>query len=255
MAAAAKTSTLQRHMGLERRQSVRMPRPASSILLDVLTVVMGSAHLASAVVVDALQKSGKRALPDDAGELVVFAWAHVVEAVSSAMGAAPAASFMEKLRSALDGERHAPSQPARTHDSQQMDSGVRGRGDGLRVLIIDSDALARSVLARTLARAGMELLVADHAEEALSRSHELGRVHVVYCPLDRRGAAELLHLLERLPELGVVGRVKAGEESEELSAMLRQRRHLLVSTRPTTTEAASSILALARSIADDLALE
>jgi hypothetical protein len=217
---------------------------------------MGNSVLASAALTDALHRAGRSALPTDAGEIVTFAWAHLVAGVATMSGVRRATTFVETLQRALEG-LSAQSMPhfqalepdTSRFDADEVRSGVRGVGVGLRAVLVDSDALDRAMLARVLVRANLTLIVADTLEEMLSRHAEMADVHVLKFNFDLPDSARTLGALwERAPGFGVVARASNSDRALSTLRELGVEFHEVLPARPATSEAASSVLTLARAV-------
>jgi len=228
------------------------------MLLDHLSEAMGNSVLASAALNDALHRAGKTETPADASELIAFAWAHLVSAVASMAGVRKATLFVEKLQRALEGAAGSsiprfeavPASP-RPYAEESHTSEVRGIGAGLRAVLVDSDALDRAMLARSLVRTSMTLVVASSLEEMVSRHTEMRGVHVVKVAFEGpETRTHLAALHARSPGFGVVVRAASADAAREAIESIGIEFFEVLPARPSTSEAASSILTLARAVRD-----
>lgn len=231
------------------------------VLEDHLAKAMGSRPLATAAIADAMRRAGRKTVPADPSELLTFAWAYLVGSVATMAGVREATGFVTGLQRALEaifGSSAPRMDPPRTEpppDDPAFDdqpSEIRSVGDGLKALLVDADLLGRAMLARALVRTGTTLVVADDLPDALARAKELQGAQVVYCSVDTPAAiAALSELLERLPRLSVIVRATDHTRADATMNQLGIARYDLLPARPTTAEAVSSILTLARAVRDE----
>jgi hypothetical protein len=157
-------------------------------LLSLLEVAYGSADSARAALQQALQQVMRHELPPTVPELVSFVRVGLLPVISADLGSRLTIALLDDFI-----QRH------------EIRSGVRERSH--HVLLVDTDRLGRSVLARALLREKWQVTVVDSVEELgeLARSGE--RVHVAI--LDGRHPAKLLlieMMVEHFPGVALVVR-------------------------------------------------
>ena len=240
--------------------SPRRAQSAVQVLQDHLAEAMGSSVLASAALTDALHRAGRTEVPTESVEMITFAWVHLVAGVATMSGLARATAFVEKLQRALEGlaaQSIVPFQPQHgdppRFGADEARSEVRGIGAGLRAVLVDSDALDRAMLARVLVRASMSLVVAEALEDMLIRQAEMADVHVVEFNFDLPTCATTLRkLCDRTPGFGVVVRAANSHSARSALRDLSIEFYEVLPPRPSTSEAASSVLTLARAVRESL---
>ena len=157
-------------------------------LLSLLEVAYGSADGARDALQKALQQVMRHELPTSVPELVSFVRVALLPVISTDLGSRLTIALLDDFI-----QRH------------EIRSGVRERS--LHVLLVDTDRLGRSVLARALLRQRWRVTVVDSLEELgeLARSGE--DVHVAI--LDGRHPAKLLlmeMMVEHFPDVSLVVR-------------------------------------------------
>lgn len=157
-------------------------------LLSLLEVAYGSADGARAALQKALQQVMRHELPATVPELVSFVRAGLLPVISTDLGSRLTITLLDDFI-----QRH------------EVRSGVRERSH--HVLLVDTDRLRRSVLARALLRDEWQVTVVDSVEELgeLARSGEA--VHVAI--FDGRHPAKLLlmeMMVEHFPGVSLVVR-------------------------------------------------
>lgn len=98
-------------------------------------------------------------------------------------------------------------------------SGPRGTAEGLRVLLVQENAVARSVIARALVRMGASV----RAHDSFDQVKELADTDVVFCDLDAHGCVtailELAPAASGVAMVGIAGRQDLGRLTMELAGM------------------------------------
>lgn len=173
--------------GAKSSSSAQLAR-AREELLSLLEVAYGSADGARDALQKALQQVMRHELPTSVPEIVSFVRVGLLPVISTDLGSRLTITLLDDF--------------IKRHESR---SGVRERS--LHVLLVDTDRLGRSVLARALLRERWRVTVVDSLEELgeLARSGE--DVHVAI--LDGRHPAKLLlmeMMVEHFPGVSLVVR-------------------------------------------------
>jgi hypothetical protein len=147
--------------------------------------------------------------------------------------------------------RHRPT-PALAADEPQVESSrIRAAGDGLVVVLVDDDALARAPLARALARSGAQLSPVDTLSAAIDSCAELEVAHVLVCSVDGPGVAEALFAIgDRHPGVAVLARTSSPAIASTMLGMVGLERFEIVSGRPGVPEMVAKVLALGTTARD-----
>lgn len=157
-------------------------------LLSLLEVAYGSADGARAALQKALQQVMRHELPATVPELVSFVRVGLLPVISTDSGSRLTITLLDDFI-----QRH------------EVRSGVRERSD--HVLLVDTDRLRRSVLARALLRDKWQVTVVDSVEELGELARSGQGVHVAI--LDGRHPAKLLlmeMMVEHFPDVSLVVR-------------------------------------------------
>jgi len=230
------------------------------LVIERLTEALGGSHLALAALNDAMIRASMDDLPGDPRSMVAFLATHLRPILETSLEPAAVETFFESVgrdfektfgfdaaQARLLTTRKAPTtQP----ESSEAKSGPRGRAEGLRVVLVDEDAFARSSLARVLVRMGASVRVASSCRE-LSPSDVTG-AHVLSCDLDAPDSVNALReIMSWSPELGVVARADTAAIAEVRSKLAGATRYRTQSKQPRESETVASILALWRGMRDD----
>lgn len=199
-------------------RSTRTASEAKEELTRLLETAYGSAEGGRAALHRALQNAMRHELPATIPEILSFVRVGLLPVLSADLGPRLTMTLVEdfvrgqEIRSGV-GDKVPASTAAADHVATPGRSVHDGR---LRVLLVDTDRLGRSVLARTLLREQWHVTVVDSLEELGEVVRSGDGVHVAI--LDGQHPAKLLFiemLVEHFPAVSLVVR-SAGEAATRM---------------------------------------
>ena len=201
---------------------------AETILRRHLANAIGSIARVEELLTATLASTGRSRLPPSPIELLAFVKAHVLDVVTSEIGARPAMTFLEELVSDLEGDtdpgfppemvtRPRPSAPS-LGATLPPPSGMRARRS---VLLVDADRFGRASLARALVGGACDVRVCDDAPAAAAAIASPEQFHVAVVDMDHPALDDILReLVSKRPALPVIGRARSmGEATARLAEM------------------------------------
>ena len=251
---------------------IRACPSAATILESSLARRLGGVMYSRAALAHALERSARKSLPEDPETLLGFAWAHLVSALASSIGAAEATEFLHALQRELEdafetSPHHGPVRLGRMRvrettprddvEDEPPISSVRAAEDGVRVVVIDEDHITRTAVARALAARGVELVIAFESLDEIDEKLLIEEApHVLYCDLEASGAAgRLFELVSLFGELAIVARAKHSTGARVMLELMHAKRFEVIEYRPKTADAVATILARARTVAAETAAD
>jgi len=205
---------------------------AHRTLLSLLELAYGSVAPAHAAVDRALALAGRHELPPTGPELVAFARAHLMTALTDDIGPRLTIALIDDLVAQLDPASATPqgsvppaSMPRPVARAARPASSPRVRGTPLGVLLVDADPIARTALARAILRAQFEVTVVDSVADlrAALRAGETIDVAVVDAqhPAGHSIVEELAHAR---PASAVLVRSTEAERTRAVYGLVAVRR-------------------------------
>lgn len=198
------------------------PTIAQTAFLQCLSVACGGEVSAKAFLQAALRSARRSALPTEPEEILDFARAHLLAALTEELGARTALTFLDEALRLLR-SREGPTSssrlraslappvpdgaPAFNHELEVPASSRWGRGGAghhLRVVLAHGDRLQRATLARVLVASGCEVLLVEAFVDIAAMSGTLPAIAVV--DLGAQNVDVLLAgLVTRNPQVRVLG--------------------------------------------------
>jgi PleD family two-component response regulator len=209
---------------------------ASTLLRDLLTQSFGDDALVRHALSDAMLAARRLDLPSEPDELMRFAWAYLMTPIAETAGVRAATKFITDLQNALTSNQGSFDEEPHSETRVPVVSDVRAiEGDShqnsqterpsartkaarrLSVLLVDSDRLGRSSLARALVQARIDVNVADGLAEAAQVLEDLAApLDVVLADADSPDFDRLVSRVQlRRPSLRIIARARPPASANE----------------------------------------
>lgn len=206
---------------------------AQRTLLSLLEMAFGSREPVHQVVSEGLRAAGRESLPLDGPDLVAFVRAHLLELLSDQIGPRLTLALVTDLVGQLDpgvpGRAHEPSAPPTSltrplrAPNLAPTSEPRMRPASLGVVLVDSDRIGRTALARALLRAQCEVTVVDAPADLDTALDAADPVDVALVDANHPAAQQIVRLLgRRRPGVPVVARSADAATTRALVSELTQ---------------------------------
>ncbi len=231
-------------LGRVRPVTVRDP---TAVVERRLTEVLGSPSDALRVVLHALERAELLELPRHPEGLLQFCMTHVLCVLTAKADGAQIATFVRML--------HRDMEAAFGSDVEGMEdeaeapaSSPRCCCDGMRVILVEADAVTRTGLARALARTGAVVLAAGATLEE-TMAADPADADVLLCDVEAPGSVlTLLEVMERMPELSIVARAETRDLAEVTLKLAGAHRYAIVPPAARETEVLTHVLTLWRAM-------
>ncbi len=190
---------------------------ARRTLASLLEMAYGSVDDANAAVAQALALAGREELPTSGIELVAFVRAHLLESLTEQIGPRLTMALLDDLAMQLDPAAFVPLPEPEPPPSSvprpvariamHPGSSPRVRGLQLGVLLVDSDRVGRTTLARALLRAQSNVTLVDSVADLVAVINAEEVVDVMLLDASHPAAEAIVEVLVRSrPGAAVVAR-------------------------------------------------
>lgn len=190
---------------------------ARGTLASLLEMAYGSVDAANAAVSQALALAGRDELPTSGIELVAFVRAHLLDSLTEQIGPRLTMALLDDLAMQLDPTAFVPLPEPEPPPSSvprpvariamHPGSSPRVRGLQLGVLLVDSDRVGRTTLARALLRAQSNVTLVDSVADLVAVINAEEVVDVMLLDASHPAAEAIVEVLVRSrPGAAVVAR-------------------------------------------------